>query len=511
MASVLPFSAWITLTLSFTIPVAVSAPLFSFARLQQTARKLAQSPWHRRTVRVNKQLRQLGPRAYGHILDKHPLWHRRSLPFEVLFYPLGHTFDHPVHFYIIKHGRSFRLRYNPKIFATSGRGSQIQPPQKGGYAGFSLLYPLDTPPYHNEFISFLGASYFRAVGKGAVYGTSARGLGIDTALPSGEIFPYFQKFWLQRPQPNARHMVIYALLNSPLITGAYRFIVKPGTSTRVQVYAVLFPRKKIQQLEIAPLSSMYWHGRGRGVRAGDWHPQQHDSSDLIMANGDGEWLTRPLNNPLYTEVSRFQLHNPKGFGLFQQDRHFSNYEGIVTQYQKRPSVWIQPENHWGHGQVELVELPTNNRNLDNIVTFWVPAQPPKPGSKLSVRYELRFFRSAKSLPPGGHPVATYLGHLAHSDGTRQIVVDFAGGGLGNLPPNTPVRAQFTLSSGAKLLNTAVYKNSINHQWQVVANVQPAKHHPSNVRLFLESHGQVLTDTWTYLLSRSKEPSYVQKP
>ena len=126
-------------------------------------------------------------------------------------------------------------------------------------------------------------------------------------------------------------------------------------STRVQVHAVLFPRQKIQQLEIAPLSSMYWHGRGRGVRAGDWHPQQHDSSDLIMANGDCEWITRPLNNPLYTQVTRYKLDTPQGFGLFQQDRRFSNYEGILTQYQKRPSVWIQPENDWGSGQVELVE------------------------------------------------------------------------------------------------------------------------------------------------------------
>ncbi|YBP37837.1 glucan biosynthesis protein [Klebsiella pneumoniae] len=31
---------------------------------------------------------------------------------------------------------------------------------------------------------------------------SARGLAIDTALPSGEEFPRFREFWIERPKAN---------------------------------------------------------------------------------------------------------------------------------------------------------------------------------------------------------------------------------------------------------------------------------------------------------------------
>ncbi|HUX18249.1 MAG TPA: glucan biosynthesis protein [Acidithiobacillus sp.] len=485
-------------------PGALAAP-FAFSQVVHDAHNLARSPWRPRPVKASKSLRQLSPQAYGHILDSHPLWKHAGLPFEVLFYPLGGTFDHPVRVNMIRNGQAYPIRYDPKNFSAEGRLVQkVHIPQNGGYAGFSLLYPLDTPPHHNEFLSFLGASYFRVVGKGAVYGTSARGLGIDTALPSGEIFPYFREFWLQRPTPGVHHLTIYALLDSPLVTGAYRFEISPGESTHIRVQAVLYPRKKIRELEIAPLSSMFWHGRGRGIRAGDWHPQQHDSSDLVMANGDGEWITRPLNNPLFTQVTRYTLDHPQGFGLFQQDRRFSSYEGLSTQYQMRPSVWIQPLNNWGKGQVELVELPTNNRNLDNIVTFWVPRHPPRPGRAFSVRYRLDFFLDAADMPPGGHPVATYLGTVPHSGGSRRIVVDFAGGGLGRLPASLPVQAHLSVGPGARLIHSAVHFDPLNHQWQMQAEILPPAHHPTNVRLFLESRGHVLSDTWTYLLQRGKE-------
>ncbi|WP_075324207.1 glucan biosynthesis protein [Acidithiobacillus albertensis] len=477
---------------------------FSFANVQKSAQKLSRRAWKPRPISAGQYLRRLSPQAYGRILDVHPLWKGQDLPFEVVFYPLGHTFVHPVQMNVIQHGQSFPLPYSARLFATHGVVSQSQLPRKGGYAGFSLLYPLDTPPYHNEFVSFLGASYFRAVGKGAVYGTSARGLGIDTALPSGEIFPYFQEFWLQRPKPGARHMIIYALLNSPVITGAYRFTVIPGESTRIRVRAVLYPRKKIKQLEIAPLSSMYWHGRGRGIRAGDWHPQQHDSSDLIMAARDGQWITRPLNNPLHIQVTRYLLNNPIGFGFFQQDRRFSNYEGLITQYQKRPSVWIHPLNHWGKGQVELVELPTNNRNTDNMVTFWVPAKPLRPGESLRVHYQIRFFRNDKQLPSGGHPVATFLGNDPHMKGAKTLVVDFAGDGLGHLPAQTPMHAHFTVGAGVHILHSSVRFNPLKHQWQVNAQILPARHQPRNISLFLASKGKVLSDTWLYLLPPQKE-------
>jgi len=223
-----------------------------------------------------------------------------------------------------------------------------------------------------------------------------------------------------------------------------------------------------------------------------------------MAARDGQWITRPLNNPLHIQVTRYLLNNPIGFGLFQQDRRFANYEGLITQYQKRPSVWIHPLNRWGKGQVELVELPTNNRNTDNIVTFWVPAKPLRPCESLRVHYQIRFFRNDKQLPSGGHPVATFLGNDPHMKGAKTLVVDFAGDGLGHLPAQTTMHAHFTVGAGVHILHSSVRFNPLKHQWQVNAQILPARHHPRNIRLFLASKGKVLSDTWLYLLPPQKE-------
>ena len=48
--------------------------------------------------------------------------------------------------------------------------------------------------------SAAGASYFRAVGAGQNYGLSARGLASNTGEPSGEEFPEFREFWIERPE-----------------------------------------------------------------------------------------------------------------------------------------------------------------------------------------------------------------------------------------------------------------------------------------------------------------------
>src|SRR5438046_10604210 len=97
-----------------------------------------------------------------------------------------------------------------------------------GFAGFRVHHPLNTPKYKDEVLVFLGASYFRALGKGQVYGISARGLAIDTALASGEEFPQFVEFWIERPAPTASELPVYALLDSRRRSGASRYVRTPG-------------------------------------------------------------------------------------------------------------------------------------------------------------------------------------------------------------------------------------------------------------------------------------------
>ena len=100
---------------------------------------------------------------------------------------------------------------------------------------------MNTPRYKDELAVFLGASYFRLLGKGQRYGASARGLALDTGERGGEEFPRFEQFWIEKPARNASQLVLYALLDSRRVTGAYRFVLKPGDETvaEVQVPAVL--------------------------------------------------------------------------------------------------------------------------------------------------------------------------------------------------------------------------------------------------------------------------------
>ncbi len=489
------FAAAAALTLSGAAQA--SAETFHFSALEKRAGHLAREPYDVQMPRIPAFLEHLNPAQYAEIQDVDPYWSTSRGNFRVQFYLPGRFFPRPEKISEIVDGRARLIPLRLQDF-TFGSLHPQGLSKNLGYAGFRLLYPLDNPPHHNEFISFLGGTYFRAVGQGGIYGTSARGIGIDTAQPSGEIFPYFRHVWLQKPAPGKNGMTVYALMDSSAVTGAYRFDIVPGKSTTVHVRATIFLRKPVRVLELAPLTSMFWHGQGRGVDAGDWHPAQHDSSELVMANGNGEWISRPLNNPLFTQTTTYGMDHPEGFGLVQQNRHFSAYQGITTQYQRRTSVWVQPDGDWGKGQVRLVELPTNNPNMDNIVAFWVPAQAPRPRTAFHFSYTVRFFLDNARLVPLGHPQATFLGYDTHNPDIRTVVIDFRGGALTRLPGEMPVAEHFTAANGARVLSRKLEWDAEHHFWRVIARVEPGKA-PSNLRCYLSLHGQVLTDTWTYLL------------
>ncbi len=487
-----------------TCSVSALASNFSLKTVESKAQALVDSSYDPKPLPIPAFLKNLSPAQYAQIQDAQPLWQQQNTPFQVQFYLPGSWFHQPEVIREIVNGKAQPIPFNLNSFSFGALKVPADLPTDLGYAGFRLLAPLDTPPNYNEFISFLGATYFRAVGKNAVYGTSARGLGIDTAQPSGEIFPYFKEIWLEKPRTGAQDMVVYALMDSSVATGAYRFTIQPGDSTTVQVQATIYLRKPVQVLELAPLTSMYWHGHGRGITAGDWHPAQHDSSDLVMADGNGEWLTRPIDNPLQVQTTTYNMNHPVGFGLIQQDRHFSAYQGIETQYQLRPSVWVQPIGDWGKGQVRLVELPTNNRDMDNIDVFWVPDHEPAPKTPLHFAYTLRFFLNNHGLIPLAHPVGTYLGVDPKTAGARTVVIDFGGGSLTSLPGSMPIQVHMTAANGGKVLSQKLEWDAQKHVWRVIAVIQPQPGSPSNLRCFLTLDNQVMSNTWTYLLHAAKE-------
>jgi glucans biosynthesis protein len=361
---------------------------------------------------------------------------------------------------------------------------------------------MNTPKYKDEVVVFQGASYFRAVGKGQVYGLSARGLAIDTALPSGEEFPQFTEFWIERPKAAAKEITLYALLDSPRATGAYRFVVKPGVETTVDVKARLFLRENVSKLGIAPLTSMFYSGENQRSATEDYRPEVHDSDGLSIQSGTGEWIWRPLVNPKRLLVTSFAVTNPQGFGLMQRDRRFANYEDLEANYQRRPSAWVEPKGNWGTGRIELVQIPTPDETNDNIVAYWVPDAPPRAGTPMDIEYKLSWQNESETHPPLSWVTQTRRGHgyVRKADDSIALFADFEGPALKKLPANANVEATVSVDANAKLLELTAYPNRITGGWRAAVRIQRLDDKkPVELRGYLHSGSTTLSETWSYIL------------
>ncbi|KAB2848065.1 MAG: glucan biosynthesis protein G, partial [Hyphomicrobiaceae bacterium] len=303
------------------------------------------------------------------------IWRGAGLEFELQLLPMGWLFDVPVEINLVEGGAVRQLKADASFFTFGPLVGKPPAEAEIGFAGFRIHGPINRPDYYDEIAVFQGASYFRAVGKGHIYGISARGLAVNTARPGGEEFPIFRSFWVERPAPGSAEIVVHALLDSVSLTGAYRFVFKAGRPTTTDVEAVLFPRKDIPFVGVAPLTSMFLFGASSRRATNDFRPAVHDSEGLSIINGSGERIWRPLTNPKRLQVSAFLDRDPKGFGLIQRDRRFLAYEDLEAHYERRPSLWVEPVGPWGHGTVELIEIPTDEEIHDNIAAFWRPAEP----------------------------------------------------------------------------------------------------------------------------------------
>ncbi|SMP45951.1 glucan biosynthesis protein G [Noviherbaspirillum suwonense] len=478
---------------------------FNFEDVASQAKTLAASPYKKPKGELPKALQDLGYDQYRDIRfnpDK-ALWRDAKLPFEVAFFHPGRIFDTPVRINEVV-GKAVRpIAFDPKSFNYGA--NKINPKDMNGldFAGFRVHYPVNTPKYKDEVLVFLGASYFRAVGKDQRYGLSTRGLAIDTALNSGEEFPLFTDFWIERPEAGAKELVIYALLNSRRMTGAYRFLLRPGVDTAVDVKSRLFARENITKVGLAPLTSMFFSGENQRSPAEDFRPEVHDSDGLSVESGTGEWIWRPLLNPKKLLVTSYALSNPGGFGMMQRDRDFTSYQDLESRFELRPSAWVEPKGKWGSGRVELVQIPTPDETNDNIVTYWVPDAPPKPGVPFDFEYRLLWQKDKERKPPLSWVTQTRRGHgyLRKPDDSIALLVDFEGPALAKLPADAKPEAVVSVDGNGKLLETHTIRNEATGGWRIALRMtRNDTSKPVELRGFLRNNNLTLSETWSYILS-----------
>lgn len=476
--------------------------LFDFEVLRFRAKALAFQPYVENKPVVPEWLQKLSYDEYNEIQfdSRQSWWRAEQLPFQLQFFHPGGLFTRPVRMNEVVNRVARPIEFSSRFFDYRKSKQPGRVPADLGFAGFRVVTELNQPGKPDELVAFLGASYFRALGRLQHYGISARGLAVNTAEPGGEEFPMFEEFWVERPAAGATELTVYALLNSPSMAGAYRFVFSPGDTTVVRVRGAVYCRKNPTVFGLAPLTSMYAHGENSGWSQSDFRPEVHDSDGLLMENGAGEWIWRPLTNPKGVRVVAFQDNAPKGFGLLQRDREFEHYSDLEAVYHQRPSLWVEPVGNWGPGSVRLVELPTTDEFGDNIVAFWTPAKLPTPGEPIDFEYNLHWMSDPGRRPPAGRVISTRVAGVPGRSELKRFVLEFAGTYLNGQPADPAIEALVAVSGGGKLENDVVtVKNRFNGAWRVAFEIRPdATGSPVELRCFLRKGQHVLTETWSYL-------------
>ena len=435
---------------------------------------------------------------------KRARWAGPEAGFHLHAFHMGWLFAEPVNLFEIEGGIAQPIVFSTDDFLYYDRVKDRVPLHEPlpGVAGFRLNAPLNRADLFDEVIAFLGASYFRAVGRGNGYGLSARGLAINSGLNQPEEFPRFSRFWVEKPVPFAREVTVYAALESASCTGAYRFVIRPGTNTEMDVTARLFFRTEVDQVGIAPLTSMFLFSEKNRADFDDFRPNVHDSDGLAILRRDGDRIWRPLNNPVKLTESWFVEENLQSFGLMQRDRDFESYQDAVSHYERRPSLLVEPLADWGRGAVRLVEIPSDLEVNDNIVAFWVPEAKPVPGALVEYAYRLHW----GLLPVDPAADVAYVKEtragtggvsgVENTEGTRKFVVDFAGGMLATLPTDAEVEAVVTITGGEISVQTLSKIDSVNI-WRLVIDVLPETGATVELVAHVAGYGRKLSENWQY--------------
>ena len=433
-----------------------------------------------------RDLRYRGDRA---------LWAGRGVPYTAQFFHRGFLFPQRVDMYEVADGQAEPIAFSPDLF-DYGRQAPVDADEDFGFAGFRLHVAGGGRADGDELCAFLGASYFRAVAQGLAYGLSARGLALGTGDPGPEEFPVFRAFWLERPQAGSPSTVVHALLDSPSVAGAYRFaITADGPRTRIEVDARLYPRVELRAVGIAPLTSMFAFDASDRVGVDDYRPAVHDSDGLALWTGSGEQVWRALANPSTLQVSGLQDRDPRGFGLMQRKRDFEDFLDAEADYERRPSLWVEPRDGWGEGEVHLVEIPTADEFHDNIVAAWRPAQPLAAGRESRWRYVLHW-EAMHSWDPALALVSATRAGAAFEEGVRLFVLDWQGGALDALDAATAPELELSASAG-EVRNVVVQRNPEDGRWRSSFELVPGTASTIELRARLHAGGRALGETWLY--------------
>ena len=408
-------------------PALLHAEDFSFDTLREKARQLAAKPYAPRSGKLDDFWANLSYDQHRDIRFKMEsgLWWDQG-PFSIDFFHPGWTAKKTVEVHEVKDGDEKPLKFDTSLFNYGKNKIPAGTPPPPGYAGWRARTHLNSNDYMDEFLVFLGASYFRSIPKGAPYGLSARALSINSGLPGvAEEFPDFTEFYLDHPAKDSKTLTATALLEGESVAGAYKFTVTPGEETVMDVEAELTLRRPVKQLGLAPFSSMFWFGENTHPRPYDFRPEVHDSDGFLMELGSGNLHYRPLEHTKdQFRHCVFTMESPRSWALVQRDRSFASYQDVEAGYHNRPSVKVEPVSGFANGKLHLIEMPTIDETNDNVILVWEPVPAPQVGKPFRFHYRLIWMRDPK--PSGLFAVrATRAGNPVQKPDEVLMTIDFA--------------------------------------------------------------------------------------
>ena len=438
---------------------------------------------------------KLGYDAYVAIRQKPgtAIWAGDNLGFALEPLHRGFLFSAPMEINLVENGRARRLAYDRSRFDFGTLGVPGTIPDIG-YSGFRVLQP-DGVGGLREVSIFQGASFFRAIARGQNFGVTARALSIRTADPRGEEFPMIRAVWIERPAPATNVLVLHALVDSDSVSGAYRFTLRPGDLTIIDTECTLFSRAATDGLGLGTMASMFLFGPVRRQNVDDLREGVYEVGGLQVLNGNGEWLWRPVANRETLQISSFANPNPRGFGVMQRERRYSQFQDDDQHWELRPSLWVEPLNDWGEGAVVLVEIPSDAEINDNVVCFWRPKSPLKPGSETTFNYRQSWCWSPLERPPGAVVTDTRSGR-GTTDRRRRFAVEFTGEAFAEPAGFQDLRPALSTSVGA-VSAVRTFASRENKTFRVHFELDTGNEALAELRLILEQAGKPASETWLY--------------
>ncbi len=501
--------AGLLLTL-FVVPTSLAATAssqhFSLTEVEKLAAQVAKEPYQASDTTLADELANLDYSHYGDIQYKTAknIWKNDDVPFEVQLFHRGYLFKDKVLINIVDHGKVTPLAYSPDLFDFGKNTFSTKLSPNLGFAGFRIRYFYTGSPEEmklggTEVTAFLGASYFRAVGVKQSFGLSARALAIDTGLAKPEEFPVFKEFWLEKPQEDATCLTFYALLDSPSVAGAYRFVLHPGADLTFDVTSHLYFRHAVERVGVAPITSMFLVGKNKEAFVDDYRSEVHDSDGLLLKNGPDDYLWRPLTNSKQLLLSVFKAPTLHGFGLLQRERDAKQYQDFLD-FEHRPSLWVEPLGHWAPGAVHLIEIPSDAEKYDNIAAFWVPEELSAPGKEFNFHYRLHFLLTSPAGDRLGKVVSTRIGGAGPDSmdhHKRRFVIDFQGGSLTTLSAKEPLMPDISTSAGS--IDAIHLQQAPNKKFmRLMFELNPDNNTgPIELHATLKKGTRNVTETWLY--------------